>query len=65
MPLVWFFSRASFPQPDEMDRYFSFNTHLFQVSIPSASPQLDLVTVADQQAVIEARNRAAAPPSSE
>ncbi len=50
---------ASFPQPDTMDRYFSFSTHLFQVSIPEGTPQMELITAGDRQAVAEARDRAA------
>jgi hypothetical protein len=49
----------SFPRPEAMGRFFSFETHLFQLSIPEGVPQMDLVTVGDQQAVIEARNAAA------
>ena len=51
---------ASFPEPDAMGRYFSFATHMYQVTIPEATPQAELVTAADQQAIAEARNRAAA-----
>jgi len=50
---------SSFPQADEMSRYFSFNTHLFQVSIPEGTPQMELIAAGDRQAVVEARNRAA------
>ena len=50
---------ASFPRPEQMDRYFSFETHLFQVSLPEGASQLELIAHGDQQAVIEARNRAA------
>ena len=50
---------ASFPQPDELDRYFGFQTHLFQVAVPDGNAQLDLITAADQQAVNAARTRAA------
>ena len=46
---------ASFPQADTMDRYFSFQTHLFQVAVPDKNAQLDLIAAADQQAVVEAR----------
>jgi len=49
----------SFPRPEEMGRFFSFETHLFQMSVPEGIPQLDLITAGDQQAVIEARNAAA------
>ncbi|NQT93235.1 MAG: hypothetical protein HQ559_10775, partial [Lentisphaerae bacterium] len=50
---------ASFPQADGLDRYFSFQTHLFQVAVPNGSAQLDLIAAADQQAIVDARNRAA------
>ena len=50
---------ASFPRPEDMGRYFGFDTHLFQVSIPEGSSQLELITSADQQVVADARNRAA------
>lgn len=50
---------ASFPQPDTMDPYFSFTTHLFQVSVPQGTPQMELITAGDCQAVAEARDRAA------
>ena len=49
----------SFPRPEAMGRYFSFATHLYQVSVPEGIPQLELVSAADQQAVAEARNQAA------
>ena len=50
---------ASFPQSDGLDRYFSFQTHLFQVAVPNGSAQLDLIAAADQQSIVDARNRAA------
>ena len=50
---------ASFPRAEEMGRFFGFETDLFQVSVPDGSSQLELVASADQQAVIDARNRAA------
>ena len=50
---------ASFPQADELDRYFSFTTHLFQVAVPRGSAQLDLIAAADQQTIADARNKAA------
>lgn len=42
-----------------MSRFFSFETHLFQVSIPEGISQLELITAADQEAIHEARNQAA------
>ncbi|MBT3192514.1 MAG: hypothetical protein HN341_08160 [Verrucomicrobia bacterium] len=50
---------ASMPQAAELDRYFSFNTHLFQVAVPEKSSQLELIAAADQQAIADARDRAA------
>lgn len=49
----------SFPRPEDMGRYFSFETHLFQLSVPEGVPQMDLIAVGDQQAIIDARNAAA------
>ena len=50
---------ASFPQAEQLDRYFSFHTHLFQVAIPEGSSELELIAAADRQAVSDARNQAA------
>ena len=50
---------SSFPQVEELDRYFGFETHMFQVSVPQGTAQLELITAADQRAVIRARNMAA------
>ncbi len=50
---------AGFPAPDGLDRYFGFQSHLFQVTVPEGGSQLELVTAGDQQAIIEARNAAA------
>lgn len=50
---------AAFPQADELDRFFGFHTHLFQVAVPDGQAQLDLIVAADQQAVVDARNHAA------
>ena len=50
---------ASFPQADGLDQYFSFRTHLFQVAVPNGNAQFDLIAAADQQAIAEARSRAA------
>ena len=49
---------ASFPPPQRMDRFYGFETHLFQVSVPETLG-VDLITTADQQAVIHARQQAA------
>jgi hypothetical protein len=50
---------ASFPRAEEMHRFFGFETHLFQVSVPEGSSQLELIAGADQQSIIDARNQAA------
>jgi hypothetical protein len=49
---------ASFPFPNRMDRYYAFDTQLFQIAMPQ-NLAAELVDVADQQAVIEARQKAA------
>jgi hypothetical protein len=48
----------SFPRVDQMDRFFGFNTHLFQIAAPERLG-LDLVTLADQQGIMNARQEAA------
>ena len=50
---------ASMPQADGLDRYFSFQTHLYQVAVPEGSSQLELIAAADQRAIADARDRAA------
>lgn len=50
---------SSFPQATELGRYFGFESHIFQVSLPQGSSQLELIAAADQLAVIDARNNAA------
>ncbi len=49
---------ASFPYPQHMDRYYGFNTHLFQIQLPE-SLEAELLTTAEQQAVIQSRQTAA------
>ena len=49
---------ASFPLPQQMNRFYGFEQHLFQVSVPE-SLGVDLITTAEQQAVITARQQAA------
>ena len=49
---------SSFPLPQQMDRFFAFETHQFQVSAPEEL-QRELITTAEQQSVIHARQRAA------
>ena len=51
--------QAAFPQADRLDRYFSFNVSLFQIRAPEAL-EAELITAADQQAVVDARRQAAA-----
>ncbi len=50
---------SAYPRPDGLDRYFGFSTHMFQLTVPEGANQLELMQVADQRAIIEARNRAA------
>lgn len=47
----------SFPLPQQIHRYFSFETNLFQISLPEKL-SLDLLTSVEQQQVIEARQKA-------
>src|SRR5512137_90719 len=49
---------ASFPFPTRMDSYYGFEVQMFQISVPEKLG-LDLVTMADQQEVMQARQRAA------
>jgi len=49
---------ASFPYPQQMDRYFGFDVQLFQISLPERL-QMDLVTELQQQQVAQARQNAA------
>ena len=49
---------ASFPPPGAMARFYGFETRLFQVAVPE-SLGLDLITTAEQQQVIQARQQAA------
>ena len=49
---------ASFPPAGRMDRYFGFDTQLFQVAVPERL-SLDLVSALDQQHLIQARQIAA------
>jgi len=54
---------ASFPYPSDMGRFYGFDVQMFQISVPEKLG-LDLVTMADQQTVIEARQKAAQEASS-
>lgn len=49
---------ASFPLPQQMNRFYGFETQLFQVSVPE-SLGVELITTAEQQQVISARQQAA------
>ncbi|MGV3774153.1 MAG: DUF3150 domain-containing protein [Verrucomicrobiales bacterium] len=49
---------AAFPLSREMDRYFSFDVQMFQITLPERL-QFDLVTYAEHQEVITARQMAA------
>ena len=49
---------SSFPLPQQMDRFFAFETHQFQVSAPEEL-QRELITTAERQSLIHARQRAA------
>jgi hypothetical protein len=48
---------ASFPFPDQMERYYSFDQQLFQLAVPNHLAA-ELVTAGQQEAVIEARRKA-------
>ena len=48
---------ASFPMSHQMDRFFGFDVQLFQISLPKRL-EVDLITEAEQQGVIAARQRA-------
>lgn len=49
---------SAFPAPQRMDRFFGFETQLFQIAVPERLG-LDLVTMADQQGLMQARQQAA------
>jgi hypothetical protein len=49
---------VSFPTPDRMDRYFGFDTQLFQIAVPERLG-LDVLSLGDQQSLITARQQAA------
>jgi len=48
----------SFPSPERMARYFTFDVNLFQISVPERLGT-DLVTFAEQQSIAKARLEAA------
>lgn len=47
----------SFPMPHQMHRHFGFDTHLFQITLPERL-ELDLISVEDQEKIIDAREKA-------
>ena len=49
---------AAFPPPEGMPRYFGFEIHTFQLSVPDV-PQAELVEIGTQQELIQARRQAA------
>ena len=49
---------ASFPLPQRMDRFYGFDRDLFQISVPERLG-MDLVSLGDQQGIIDARQKAA------
>lgn len=49
---------ASFPFPDQMDRFYGFHVQLFQIAVPE-SISLDLVEIAEQREIASARQSAA------
>jgi phage host-nuclease inhibitor protein Gam len=49
---------AAFPAPDRLDRYFSFDTSLFQIQLPEAL-DAELVAAGDRQELMRAREQAA------
>ena len=49
---------ASFPRPNQMDRYFGYEIQLFQISVPKRL-EAELVSLADQQGILSARQQAA------
>mgnify|MGYP003589793092 CR=1 FL=1 len=48
----------AFPDPDAIRRYFSFDIHLFEIKVPERLGT-SLVSLADQQNIIDARAKAA------
>jgi len=48
----------AFPSPDRLERYFTFSVNLFQIKVPDRL-EAGLVSVAEQQELIIARQRAA------
>jgi len=48
---------ASFPLPQRMDRFYGFELQMFQLALPEKM-SVDLITMAEQQEVVMARERA-------
>ncbi|MEA3210779.1 MAG: hypothetical protein QOE70_3836 [Chthoniobacter sp.] len=49
---------AAFPNPAQMEKHYGFDVTLFQIAVPERL-EMDLVTLADQQQIMEARHQAA------
>ena len=49
---------AAFPNPTAMEKFYGFDTTTFQITVPE-SLHVDLITLADQQNVVQARQQAA------
>src|ERR1700690_1629557 len=49
---------ASFPYPDQMERYYGFDIQRFQIALPQHMAA-ESVSASEQQSVIEARQKAA------
>lgn len=49
---------ASFPFPEQMDRYYGFEMQLFQIALPQ-NLSAELIAAGDQQALVDARQKAA------
>jgi hypothetical protein len=49
---------AAFPAPQRMDRFFGFETQLFQIAVPERLG-LDMVAMADHQKLMQVRQQAA------
>ena len=50
--------QAAYPAPDRLDRYFLFSVNLFQIRVPERL-ETELVSLAEQQDIIVARQQAA------
>ena len=49
---------SAFPLARNMDKFFSFGVKVFQITLPKRL-EVDLMTLADQREVVDARQRAA------